>query len=163
METSLSFKLVVLLFLVFIKYSTSTLERCDSNVDCDEGFICCKITKICASNCTKTCREDSDCGSGKCCNSNNTCTETNCSKYEDFTWQLILILLGSIAILPTIVCCASYWPKKWYCDCVSESSSSTTTSWRGGGFGSSGGYGGDCGGGGDGGGCGGDGGGGCGA
>ena len=143
MVTGLSLKFVVLLFLICIKYST-TLERCDSNVDCDEGFICCKITKMCVANCTKTCREDSDCGSGKCCDSNNTCTENNCSEVEP-AWVIAVIIIGGL-VAPSIFLVLLFW----LCPDTGSSSSS-----HGGGAGYSGGYGGD--------GCGGDGGGGCGA
>ena len=164
MASSLSLK-VVFVFLVCIKYST-TLERCDSNVDCDEGFICCKITKLCVSKCTESCLEDSDCGSGKCCNSNNTCTDTNCSKDKPASWRalavsLVAILLAPLTVFGMFICCLCYLNKKG----KSSEDTSSSTSWHGGGVMWYRGHGGDCGGGGGGGGsggCGGDGGGGCG-
>ena len=101
--TRLSLKLIysVLLFLMYIKYST-TLERCYSNFDCDGGLsICCKITKMCVSkisNCRQKCQEDSDCRLGECCDSNNRCSETRCSKENKIGWLFIIGVVGAVVL-----------------------------------------------------------------
>ncbi len=65
MSIDLVLKLAIVLFLKDVMYTTA-LQPCNSTTDCDNGYICCTITKICVSKCK-----------GECCNSSNTCTETN--------------------------------------------------------------------------------------
>ena len=78
---------------------TSALQRCNSTTDCDNGNICCKITKVCVSKCKrKACRKDSDCSSGECCDSNNTCTDKNCNNMN--VTQTVFLWVFGVAFLP---------------------------------------------------------------
>ena len=145
---SLSLKLIYteLVFLTFIKCSTS-LERCDSNSDCDEGLICCKIRKMCVSKCSKACQDDSDCGYAKCCDSTNTCTETNCTKTKLPDWAITLIVVAGCGV-PFISIVILYILCSYFCPDKEDSGSSTSRSVTYpsvGGVGGCGGVGGGCG------------------
>ena len=111
MSMSLVLKPVIAMVTIFFLnvMFTSALQPCNSTVDCDNGYICCKITKICVSKCNRTvCRNDSDCKSGEYC-VNDRCTDENCSIDKILTIVLIVCGVTLAPIIFLLYICYSYY------------------------------------------------------